>query len=114
MKNKMIIFKGNSLFFKIKKCFYRIKEKLFGSKKYKNEDKSEYCDRNNLGESFKENLRVETDKIELFYEKKDFLKQINGNTELLQMLSIDRLKVLEQYYNDIICQNELKIKKLKA
>ena len=44
----------------------------------------------------------------------DFLKQVKGNAEALKLLSIDRLKKLEQYYDGIIEQNEKQIKKLKA
>lgn len=39
--------------------------------------------------------------------------EINANDEALNMLSIDRLKKLEQYYDEIIRQNDAKIKRLK-
>lgn len=44
----------------------------------------------------------------------NFLKEIEGNEEKLNMLSIDRLKKLEKYYDNIIAENDKKIKKLKA
>ena len=46
--------------------------------------------------------------------KKKFLKYIDGNVEALNLLSVDRLKKLEKYYDEIIKENEIKIKKLKA
>ena len=46
--------------------------------------------------------------------KQDFLKEIEGNEKALSMLSVDRLKKIENYYDNIIKQNELKIKKLKG
>ena len=46
-------------------------------------------------------------------ERNLFLKEIEGNEEKLEMLSIDRLKKLEKYYNNIIEENNEKIKKLK-
>ena len=44
----------------------------------------------------------------------NFLEEIKGNEEALNMLSIDRLKKLEKYYDSVIEENEKKIKKLKA
>lgn len=46
--------------------------------------------------------------------KDNFLKEIEGNPEKLNMLSIDRLKKLEKYYDSVIEENDRKIKKLKA
>ena len=47
-------------------------------------------------------------------EKDNFLKEIEGNAEKLNMLSIDRLQKLKKYYDSIIAENDKKIKKLKA
>ena len=46
-------------------------------------------------------------------ERNNFLKRVEGNEDALKMLSINRLKKLEKYYNNIIEQNNEKIKKLK-
>ena len=41
-------------------------------------------------------------------ERNYFLKKIEGNEEALRMLSIDRLKILEKYYDNVIEQNNEK------
>ena len=43
-----------------------------------------------------------------------FLKEIDGNKEMLNMLSIERLKILEKYYDNIIEENNKKIKRLNS
>lgn len=53
-------------------------------------------------------------KVDTLIKKNDFLKEIEGNEEGLNMLSIDRLEKLEKYYDDIIEQNNKKIKRLKT
>lgn len=53
-------------------------------------------------------------KVDTLIKKNDFLKEIEGNEEELNMLSIDRLEKLERYYDDIIEQNNKKIKRLKT
>ena len=52
-------------------------------------------------------------KVDTLIKKNYFLKEIEGNEEELNMLSIDRLEKLERYYDDIIEQNNKKIKRLK-
>ena len=47
-------------------------------------------------------------------EKNNLLNEIEGNAEKLNILSIDRLQKLEKYYDDIIAENDKKIKKLKV
>lgn len=63
---------------------------------------------------FLEEVKVDTNEIDKIYRRKEFLNQINGNEEALNMLSIDRLQELRKYYDQIIEQNNLKIKKLKS
>lgn len=46
-------------------------------------------------------------------ERKKLLKRLEGNEKALNMLSVERLKKLEAYYNSIITQNNEKIIKLK-
>ena len=53
-------------------------------------------------------------KVDTLIKKNDFLKEIEGNEEGLNMLSIDRLEKLEKYYDDIIEQTNKKIKRLKT
>ena len=63
--------------------------------------------------NFINNLKVNTKTTNIVIERNVFLKEIEGNKEKLEMLSIDRLKKLEKYYNNIIKKNNEKIKRLK-
>lgn len=64
--------------------------------------------------SFINDIKVDSKTVNTVIEKNNFLEEINGNEEALNMLSIDRLKKLEKYYDSIIKQNNEEIKKLKA
>ena len=46
-------------------------------------------------------------------EKSNFLKEIDGNEKLLRLLSSDRLKKLNAYYDGIIEKNNKTIRRLK-
>ena len=46
--------------------------------------------------------------------KSEFLSGIDGNVEKLSLLSVERLRLLKKYYEDVIKENEEKIKKLKV
>ena len=70
----------------------------------KNENQSDFID----------NIKVDTKVVNSVTDKKNFLEEIKGNEEVLNMLSIDRLKKLEKYYDSVIAENEKKIRKLKA
>ena len=63
---------------------------------------------------FIDNIKIDTKVVDSVIDKKNFLEEIKGNEEVLNMLSIDRLKKLEKYYDSVIAENEKKIKKLKA
>ncbi len=65
-------------------------------------------------DTFITELSVDDKKINNVIEKKNFLQEIEGNEEKLNMLSIDRLQKLEKYYDSIIAENDKKIKKLKV
>ena len=113
--NGMIEYKENFIT-KIKNFFKR----LFG----KNEEKYNYIKEQPVNEiteekqerqsDFIDNIKVNTKVVDSVINKKNFLEQIKGNKEALNMLSIDRLKKLEKYYDSVIAENEKKIKKLKA
>jgi len=62
--------------------------------------------------SFAETLRVDTSKNNEI-KNKNILEVLNNNEEALNMLSIDRLKKLEEYYGNIIIKNNEKISRLK-
>ena len=117
MSNKeMIVYKENFIS-KIKKFF----KNLFGNKK-KNNDSIETEVNENIKEininkkeeNFLKDIKVDTDVSDRVIKKKTFLEEIEGNFVMLNMLSIDRLKKLEKYYNEIIKENDAKIKRLKS
>ena len=58
-------------------------------------------------------LKVNSGAANIVAKRNKFLKEIEGNEKILKMLSIDRLKKLEKYYNTIIEKNNEKIKVLK-
>lgn len=118
MKNQMIKYNDN-LITKIKQIFYRFTKKIFGKNKKNIMQENiategisniEKKDKNN----FIAEIQVDTNEVNRVVEKRDFLKQIDGNVELLEKLSTDRLLKLEKYYDDIISKNELKLKKLQT
>ena len=61
---------------------------------------------------FFNNIKIESDDINKFVKRKEFLDEIDGNVELLQKLSVERLKQLAEYYDKIIEENKIKISKL--
>ena len=59
-------------------------------------------------------MKVDSADIDNVINKKNFLEEIDGNVEALKLLSVDRLRKLEKYYDGVIKENEKKIKKLKS
>lgn len=114
--NGLIEYKENFIT-KIKKLFKR----LFGRKneQYSNIQEisinsiNEFINNENK-DNFISELIVDDKEINNVVKKDNFLKEIEGNEEKLNMLSIDRLKKLEKYYDNVIAENDKKIKKLKA
>ena len=49
-----------------------------------------------------------------FNEKEEFLYEIEGRADILRMLSLDRLKILNNYYDEDIKRKKEKIKELKS
>ena len=94
------------------------KIKNFFKKLFENQEKQQINEIKGKKEEKQENfineIKVDGKVVDSVIEKKNFLKEIDGNEEALNMLSIDRLKKLEEYYNNIIEQNNVKIKKLKG
>lgn len=119
MKNQMITVNEKSFFTRVKRWFYGIKKKIFGknnSEIVQNMDIEipKTIDSNATKNKFINDIKFEDTSIYTINEKKDFLKELDGNVELLSKLSIDRLRKLSKYYNDVINKNEITIKKLKA
>lgn len=94
------------------------KIKNFFKKLFENQEKQQINEIKGKKEEKQENfingIKVDGQVVDSVIERKNFLKEIDGNEEALNMLSIDRLKKLEEYYNNIIEQNNVKIKKLKG
>lgn len=117
--NKCMIVYKEGFFTKIGKFF----KNLFGTRNkvenvneelfYKTNEQSKIQNVQN-NKKFLVEIKISDNKIFDIAKKKEFLEEINGNVEALNMLSIDRLKKLEQYYDEIIKQNDEKIKRLKG
>lgn len=109
--NGMIEYKENFMT-RIKKIF----KKMLGKK----EEQYNYVRQEPVNKKserlsdFIDNIKIDTKVVDSVIDKKNFLEEIKGNEEALNMLSIDRLKRLEKYYDSVIAENEKKIKKLKA
>ena len=104
MKNNEMINYNQSLIEQNKKKYNNVQEK---STNKVIEGKTEK--RSNLIS----NIKVDSKIVNSVIDKKNFLEKINGNVELLNMLSIDRLKKLEEYYDSVIEENNKTIKKLR-
>ena len=117
MNNNGLIEYKESFITKIRNYFKRI----FGKedKQYNNiQEKSNANISESVNEAKKDSfiteLSVDDKNINNVIEKKNFLQEIEGNEEKLNMLSIERLQKLERYYDSIIAENDKRIKKLKA
>lgn len=119
MKNQMITVNEKSFITKVKRWFYGIKDKIFG-KKYtdivQNEEitASKAIETDTSKNKFLNDIKFEDHNPNSINEKAEFLKKLDGNVEMLSNLSIERLRKLSKYYNDVINKNEITIKKLKA
>lgn len=119
MKNQMITVNEKSFFTRVKRWFYGIKKKIFGenhSEIVQNEDIEipKAIETDVVKNKFLNGIKVEENNPNSINEKADFLKKIDGNVEMLSNLSIERLRKLSKYYNDVINKNEITIKKLKT
>lgn len=116
-KNKSMIVYKKAFFTKIWNFFKNLfnkhnEESINEEMLYKASEQSKtQNEQNNM--HFLEKIKINDNKILDVAKRKEFLDEINANDEALNMLSIDRLKKLEQYYDEIIRQNDAKIKRLK-
>lgn len=114
MSNNSMIEYKKSFISKIKDFF----RNLFKSKKETNTYTSEVSELNNETIIFKENecfndIKVDTSDIDKYMNKKNFLEYIDGNVDALNLLSVDRLRKLKEYYDGIIEENNKIIDKLR-
>ena len=63
---------------------------------------------------FIKEIKVDTEIVDKASKRRMFLEEIDGNKDMLNMLSIERLKILEKYYDNIIKENDIKIRKNKS
>lgn len=116
MNNKeMIEYKGGDFISKIKFFFKRLFRK---QEKYNNISEEQLI--NNSVEvkerqnDFINNIKVEIKANDKVSKARKLLKDLDGNEDALNMLSIEKLEKLDKYYDRIIEKNNEKIKKLKA
>ncbi len=67
-----------------------------------------------MNNKFIDSIKVDLSATNRILERDKFLEEIDENKDMLNMLSFDRLMKLEKYYENIIKQNNEKIKKLKS
>lgn len=114
--NKELIEYKESFISKIRNFFKR----FFGKQKkhynyVQNEAITEIEQENQeIPSSFIDEIKFDSKIVSSILERNNFLVEIDGNEEALNMLSVDRLKKLEKYYDSVISKNEQTIRKLKA
>lgn len=116
MKNQSLMVVENNIFVKIKKFFYNLKDRFFKHKEIVNEVNVEQDINENqeVENNFRKEIKIDVKDSANPTAKKDLLEELNGNIQKLELLSTDRLRKLEKYYDNVIKQNEIKIKKLNA
>ncbi len=108
MKNNSLIEYKEGLVSKIRRFF----SALF--KKNKKEELDEtITDFNKAENDFFDNIKVDSSSANKVVDKKKFLEYIDGNVKALKMLSVDRLRKLKEYYDDVIEENDKIIENLK-
>lgn len=120
MKNEIIKYKENKFIIKIKQTIYRIVQKIWRKSKENNNKEDMTREKiSNIKEkkdtiNFVTNIQVDRKIINNVVEKKEFLREIDNNPEIIKKLTIGRLLILEKYYNDIIINNEKILQKLQS
>lgn len=117
MNNKEMIEYKPNLISKIRSFFRKLfhsSNSSFDNTQIISRTNDRETDKSSNKKDFIAEIKIDTNDIDKVYKKKEFLDEINGNEEALNMLSVDRLKELSKYYDQMIEQNNLKIQKLKA
>lgn len=113
--NGMIEYKENFII-KIKNFFKKLfgkDEQQYASMKKVSIESLDKLDKEEKQDKFINEIKVDTKEIENVLKQDNLLKELNGNVEALNMLSIDRLRILEKYYDEVIKRNNTIIKNLK-
>ena len=109
MKNKLPIKYENGFFFKIKNFFRNIFRKKYDVVEEFEIIKENKTEINNVESEF-ERMKQISNKAKI---EEDIFALIEKHPELIETLSIDKLKVLSDICNKIIEENDRKIKQLK-
>ena len=111
MNNQLIPSQKNCFFTRIKLFFC----KLFGRKKemIESDYRKKTTENNFLGSN--ESLKVEVDNSEIYQKlgKEKFIKQLENDDTILEKLSLERLKILEKYYEKKVQEKEEILRKLE-
>lgn len=111
-ENKLILLEKQNIFVKIKNYFYKLFHKENKNISIEKQEKEEnIVDKSN----FKENIKTEVDFSEINNEikKEEFLKKIEKDETILKKLSLDRLKLLEKFYEDRVNKKKAILAELK-
>ena len=116
MSNNSMIEYKESFISKIKNFFKNLFKNKKEQKDYVPEttelkEKTTVSIQNGMG--FFDDIKVDSADIDKFMDKDNFLKYIDGNVEALNLLSVDRLSKLKEYYDGVIEKNDKIIKQLK-
>ena len=114
MSNRGLIEYKDNIITRIKSFFKKIFKR--GQEQYNYTPKvyKEYNEKEEKRDKYIKELKVNYDKFNKVIKKDAFLREIEKNDEVLNMLSIERLRKLELYYNNVIMENEKIIKELKS
>lgn len=95
------------IFSKIKSFLFKKKETII------EEINTESCKQNEV-ENFKNEMNVDFKISIAEYEKREFMQHLKDDPSLLENFSIDRLKIILQYYLDENEKKKEQLKKLNA
>lgn len=108
MKNGLVPVK-ESIFQKIRRIIF----KLFGKKNIKTEETQQEKYHKIYNSKFLVDIKTEvTNEPQKIIQREEFISNLENDKSLLQNLSIERLKKLSKYYDEMIEKEEIKIKKL--
>ena len=108
MNNRELIEYKESFISKVKNFIINLFKKDKEQNNYISKDEAS----NTKEHEFLNEIKLNSNEVNIVSEKREFLDKIDGNRESLNLLSIDRLKKLEAYYHEIIKHNEEVIRKL--
>ena len=116
--NDMLVYNEKGLLNKIKNFFKRIKISLsnkdIDNKEETHQETKVQEIKEDNSQPFIDNLKGGvSEKEDETISKEAFLKEIDGNEEMLMNLSIDRLEMLSKHYDEIIKKNKAKLEKIK-